>query len=117
MVPQISEHRSEIADLCRRLQVRKLEVFGSAEREADFDPFRSGTDFLVEFTPSDAPPPLSTYFALRDGLSVTVGRRIPSSPVTSGLSENRGAAVASKSHGRKRPSHAASRWRRTHGGI
>ena len=36
MVPQISEHRSEIADLCRRLQVRRLEVFGSAEREADF---------------------------------------------------------------------------------
>ncbi len=76
MVPQISEHRSEIADLCRRLQVRKLEVFGSAEREADFDPFRSDIDFLVEFTPSDAPPPLSTYFALRDGLSATVGRPV-----------------------------------------
>ena len=76
MVPLISERRSEIADLCRRMRVRRLEVFGSAGREADFDPSRSDIDFLVEFFPGDPPPVLGVYFALRDALSATVGRPV-----------------------------------------
>ncbi len=49
MLPLIAECRSEIAALCRRFGVRRLAVFGSAARGADFDPQRSDVDFLVEF--------------------------------------------------------------------
>ena len=73
MLPLISNHRTEIAELCRRFRVRRLEVFGSAERETDFDPARSDVDFLVEFVPDVTPPTLDTYFTLRESLSAVVG--------------------------------------------
>src|SRR5271169_2962072 len=53
MLPLITEHRAEIAALCRRFGVRRLAVFGSAARGADFDPQRSDVDFLVEFAAQD----------------------------------------------------------------
>ena len=34
----INARRDALAALCRRLHVRRLEVFGSATRDADFDP-------------------------------------------------------------------------------
>jgi uncharacterized protein len=49
MIADITQHRSEIAALCRRFGVRRLDVFGSAARGADFAPERSDVDFLVEF--------------------------------------------------------------------
>ncbi len=45
----IAQHRDEIANLCRRFGVRRLEVFGSAARGTDFDPATSDADFLVSF--------------------------------------------------------------------
>jgi predicted nucleotidyltransferase len=36
MHPLIKEKQLEIADLCRRYQVRSLAVFGSAARAGDF---------------------------------------------------------------------------------
>jgi predicted nucleotidyltransferase len=45
----VQQHRDEIADLCRRFGVRRLEVFGSAARGVDFDPATSDVDFLVAF--------------------------------------------------------------------
>jgi predicted nucleotidyltransferase len=41
----------ELAVLCRRLGVRRLDLFGSAAT-GRFDPARSDLDFLVEFEPS-----------------------------------------------------------------
>lgn len=63
MLPLIAERRSDIAALCRRFGVRRLVVFGSAARGADFDPARSDLDFLVEFDRGD-PDALSlkTFF-------------------------------------------------------
>lgn len=54
MIPDIAQHREESQDLCRRFGVRRLEVFGSAARQAGFDPARSDIDFLVEFTVDEA---------------------------------------------------------------
>ena len=48
MLPLIAERRSEIAALCRRFHVRRLDVFGSAAH-GDFNPARSDIDLLVEF--------------------------------------------------------------------
>lgn len=52
MHPLIDQKRIEIAHICQRLGIEKLEVFGSAARGADFDPVRSDADFLVEFAPA-----------------------------------------------------------------
>lgn len=51
MHPAIEHHRDQIAQLCRRFGVRRLEVFGSAARGMDFDPATSDADFLVTFEP------------------------------------------------------------------
>ncbi len=54
MLPAITEKRAELAVLCRRYGVARLEVFGSAARDADFDPATSDIDFLVELrAPAD----------------------------------------------------------------
>ena len=52
MHADILRHRDELADLCRRHGVARLDVFGSAARGVDFDPARSDVDLLVEFAPS-----------------------------------------------------------------
>ena len=48
------EKQSEIAELCRKHHVARLDVFGSAARD-DFDPDRSDVDLLVEFEPGYIP--------------------------------------------------------------
>lgn len=45
----VRTHLPEIAELCRRYQVRRLDVFGSASRDGDFDPLRSDVDLLVQY--------------------------------------------------------------------
>ena len=75
MLPLIAERRSEIAALCRRFGVRRLAVFGSAARGADFDPQRSDVDFVVAFERDDGVS-LGEFFALRDALAMAVGRPV-----------------------------------------
>jgi len=71
----IDSHSEEVAALCRRTSVRRLDVFGSAVR-ADFDREASDLDFLVEF---DSLPPAryaDAYFALKEGLEALFGRSV-----------------------------------------
>ena len=72
----IDQHRAEIALLCRRYGVRRLEVFGSAARGADFDPLTSDADFLVEFEPESGLPPLQQFFGLAEALQRVLGRSV-----------------------------------------
>ena len=60
----IADKREELAELCRRYGVARLEVFGSAARGVDFDPEASDADFLVEFDPDSDLPPLEQFFGL-----------------------------------------------------
>jgi uncharacterized protein len=76
MHPLIQQHSREIATLCRRSHVRRLDVFGSASRGEDFDPKHSDVDFLVEFDPTCLTPTLSTYFDLREQLAALIGRPV-----------------------------------------
>jgi len=76
MHPSIEQHRAEIADLCRRYAVRRLEVFGSAARGVDFDPIASDADFLVEFEPKSELSPLRQYFGLAEDLERVLGRPV-----------------------------------------
>lgn len=48
MIHVLEGHRQELADLCRKYRVRRLEVFGSAAR-GDFDEEASDVDLLIEF--------------------------------------------------------------------
>jgi uncharacterized protein len=66
MIAEISSHREELRELCRRFHVRRVDLFGSATGE-DFDPARGDLDFLVEFDPK-APEALSlqTFFDLNE---------------------------------------------------
>ena len=52
MIPLITQHSDDIAEICRRHHVKRLEVFGSAA-VGDFNPDTSDIDFLVEFDDSD----------------------------------------------------------------
>jgi uncharacterized protein len=74
MVSMLAEKQTEIASLCARSGVRRLEVFGSAASDKGFDPQDSDVDLIVEFRPGyDLGPWLEKYFALRDSLSQLLG--------------------------------------------
>lgn len=75
MQPIIETRRAELAELCRRFHVRRLEVFGSATRD-DFDPSRSDVDFLVEFQPRSPLRGLDQYFGLKEALEALFDRQV-----------------------------------------
>lgn len=52
MIPLITNHSDQLAEICRRHHVKRLELFGSAA-VGDFNPEKSDIDFLVEFDESD----------------------------------------------------------------
>jgi hypothetical protein len=75
MTEVLETHRHQVAELCRQVGARRLDVFGSAAR-GEFDPESSDLDFLVEL---DAAPPAryaSAYFALKEGLEKLFGRPV-----------------------------------------
>ncbi len=76
MHASIADKREELAELCRRYGVVRLEVFGSAARGADFDPQTSDADFLVEFGLDDGRAPLRQYFEFAEALRQALGRSV-----------------------------------------
>jgi hypothetical protein len=74
MASILEPHLADVADLCRRHGVRRLELFGSATTDA-FDPQRSDLDFLVEFdaNPADL---FKRYFGLKESLEALYGRDV-----------------------------------------
>lgn len=76
IIPLIAEHADEIAELCRRYQVRKLDVFGSAAN-GEFDPETSDIDLLVTYEPgADLGPWACRYVELHDELERLLGRSV-----------------------------------------
>jgi predicted nucleotidyltransferase len=71
----VEAHGAEIAELCRRFHVRRLDVFGSAVR-GDFDPVRSDLDFVVEFERGHPLGGLEIYFGLKEALEALFGRKV-----------------------------------------
>jgi predicted nucleotidyltransferase len=66
MASILEPHQGDIAQLCRRYGVRRLELFGSATTDA-FDSQRSDLDFLVDFEagPTDL---FTRYFGLKESI-------------------------------------------------
>ena len=71
----ISQRRTEIAALCRRYGVERLEVFGSAARKGGFDPARSDADFLVTFSPA-VRDDFSAFIDFKQALEALLGRPV-----------------------------------------
>lgn len=71
----ILDRKAELADLCRGMGVRRLDIFGSAVRE-DFSVADSDLDFLVEFEPMLPVKYSTAYFDLKEGLERMFGRQI-----------------------------------------
>jgi uncharacterized protein len=73
--PSVELALPEIAALCERLGVVRLDLFGSATGTA-FDPRSSDVDVLVEFGRSDAVGAFDAYFALKEGLERILDRPV-----------------------------------------
>ena len=75
MIDLVRQKRESIAEHCRRLNVRRLEVFGSAAR-GDFDPEKSDIDFIVEFNDREKPGLLRRYMDLAESLESLFSRPV-----------------------------------------
>jgi uncharacterized protein len=75
VISLLEQNRPALAELCRRYDVRRLDVFGSAVSD-QFNPEQSDLDFLVEFndyTPDNA---ADRYFGLLFDLEDLFGRKV-----------------------------------------
>jgi predicted nucleotidyltransferase len=72
LLPVIHEKQSELAQLCRKFHVRRLELFGSATG-GKFSSDRSDLDFLVEFEPIPAGGYADAFFGFKDALEGLFG--------------------------------------------
>ena len=75
MIPLIADHSDELAEICRRNHVKRLELFGSAA-VGGFNPNTSDLDFLVEFDESDDFSLFQTRRDLTQGLESLFNRSI-----------------------------------------
>jgi predicted nucleotidyltransferase len=75
MVPLIEQHLSEIAALCRKYRVKRLELFGSAA-SGKFDAVKSDVDFFYEFPEEDDEDLADRYFGIIEDLEALLGRKI-----------------------------------------
>jgi uncharacterized protein len=75
MTSILTEHRAEIAALCRRYHARRLEVFGSATSSQRLRP-ESDLDFLVEFEPLPPGRYADAYFGLMEALESLAQRPV-----------------------------------------
>jgi uncharacterized protein len=75
VIEMIEQHRAELEELCRKYDVKTLELFGSAA-DGTFDPARSDLDFLVDFQPVENGRIAPDYFKLLHALEDLFQRRI-----------------------------------------
>ena len=76
IAPLVSEHLDDIAELCRRYHVQRLDLFGSAATER-FDSDTSDLDFLVSYRPDAGPDPwFSQHLALQAAIAQLLDRPV-----------------------------------------
>jgi hypothetical protein len=75
MIALVTQKQKEIAEHCRRLNVRKLDIFGSAAT-GTFDPEKSDLDFLVEFGKHEHLDLFDQYFDLEKSLMNLFERKV-----------------------------------------
>ena len=75
MISRIEQKKAEVAAVCRRYGVERLDLFGSGAGEG-FDPERSDLDFVVSFERRDPPDLFDRYFGLKEDLEILFGRGV-----------------------------------------
>src|SRR5215212_9016672 len=73
MIGIVEDRRAEVAALCERYGVKRLDLFGSAAGDG-FDPEASDLDFVVSFERRDPPELFDRYFGLNEVLLVLFRR-------------------------------------------
>ena len=76
MHPSIAKHRDEIITLCKKYGVLKLEIFGSAARELDFDENNSDVDFIARFASVHSAGAFTDFFSFSNSLEQVIGRHV-----------------------------------------
>jgi predicted nucleotidyltransferase len=75
MHPAIDQYKHDISIICKRYRVSKLDVFGSAARNHDFNPTDSDADFLIEFAP-EVQVGLGEFIGIKTELEKLLGRHV-----------------------------------------
>jgi predicted nucleotidyltransferase len=75
VIALVEQQKSGIADLCRRHEVRRLDLFGSAAR-GDFQPERSDLDFIVQFTRTGYAGYADAFLEFAEALERLLGRKV-----------------------------------------
>lgn len=75
MIPALQVHRSEIARLCGRYGVRRLDVFGSASVEVE-DAAARDIDLIVDFDRGSRQRTLPCYFEFKSDLESLLGKPV-----------------------------------------
>jgi len=75
MIDLIKQHREQIAALCRRYGIRRLELFGSAASGA-FDAGRSDIDFFYEFDLTNPEGLADRFFEFQRELQNLLGANV-----------------------------------------
>lgn len=74
MIALVENKKAEIAELCHKFGVRKLDVFGSAVN-GKFNEATSDIDFVVDFA-DKSPGYARRYIGLADALELLFGRPV-----------------------------------------
>lgn len=77
MIAVVEDKRAEVAALCERYGVERLDLFGSAGGTGEgFDPDGSDLDFIVSFGRRDPQDMFGRYFGLEEDLEALFGRGV-----------------------------------------
>ena len=76
MISLIEDNREALKDMCVKYRVRRLELFGSALTNKNFDTKHSDLDFLVEFLPLKQGEYADTYFGLLEAMENLFSRHV-----------------------------------------
>lgn len=71
----VTPHLDQVAQLCRKFHVQRLELFGSAA-DGSFNEMRSDVDLLVEFATLPAGENADAYFGFLESLESLFGRSV-----------------------------------------
>lgn len=75
VIKLVEQRRKSIAELCRRHDVRRLELFGSAAR-GDFQPDKSDLDFVVQFARTGYAGYADAFLDFAEALEKLFGRNV-----------------------------------------
>ncbi len=80
MLPLIENNLEAIAAICRKHQVKRLELFGSAAREMD-EAVVTDIDVLVEYETYETAGAFDRWFGLQEELATLLGKDVDLSSV------------------------------------